>query len=443
MRVTAFLRNKDAAKNNVSARSNVYFRVRDVGLDIKCVSELSINPNHWDSKRQGYKMRVALVDDAVRARFDIQVNELKNLISKEYFIGANSDWLQKVIFSYHHPNAYKLSDGTLVNTRLVEWADKYLKSKKFDHHQECNTKGLMIKITRFEQYMQKVKKHKGYTMNIDLMNADDLREFEAFMLDEHNIRDKHPELYADFNERAIKSPRSLNTINSNMTLLRTVCNWVRKQGASHNDPFVGYEMPKVLYGTPFYLTIQERDKVFDCDLSDRPDLMEYRDMFVFQCMVGCRHSDLVTFTPENISGDILEYIPLKTINKNPQTVRVPLTEKAQQILARHNHGDTEVFFPMRFNFKFNDAIRDILKRAKINRIVTVLNPRTREEEKRPLYEVGTSHMARRTFIGNLYKQVKDPNLVASMSGHANGSVAFARYRAIDDDMKKELIDLIK
>ena len=93
MRVTAFLRNKDAAKNNVSARSNVYFRVRDVGLDIKCVSELSINPNHWDSKRQGYKMRVALVDDAVRARFDIQVNELKNLISKEYFIGANSDWL--------------------------------------------------------------------------------------------------------------------------------------------------------------------------------------------------------------------------------------------------------------------------------------------------------------------------------------------------------------
>ena len=351
MRVTAFLRNKDAAKNNISARSNVYFRVRDVGLDIKCVSELSINPNHWDSKRQGYKMRVALVDDAVRARFDIQVNELKNLISQEYFIGANSDWLQKVIFAYHHPNAYKLSDGTLVNTRLIEWADTYLKSKKFDHHQECNTRGLMIKIARFEQYMQKVKKRKAYTMNIDLMNADDLREFESFMLDEHNIRDKHPELYADFNERAIKNPRSLNTINSNMTLLRTVCNWVRKQGVSHNDPFVGYEMPKVLYGTPFYLTIEERDKVYDCDLSDRPDLMEYRDMFIFQCMVGCRHSDLITFTPKNVSGDVLEYIPLKTIKKCPRTVRVPLADKAQQILARHNHGEAEVFFPMHFNFK--------------------------------------------------------------------------------------------
>ena len=95
------------------------------------------------------------------------------------------------------------------------------------------------------------------------------------------------------------------------------------------------------------------------------------------------------------------------------------------------------------NFKFNDAIREIMKRAEINRMVTVLNPLTREEEKRPLYEVATSHMARRTFIGNLYKQVKDPNLVASMSGHANGSQAFSRYRAIDDDMKRDLVGLIQ
>jgi hypothetical protein len=51
-------------------------------------------------------------------------------------------------------------------------------------------------------------------------------------------------------------------------------------------------------------------------------------------------------------------------------------------------------------------------------------------------------MARRTFVGNLYKQVKDPNLVASMSGHAPGSKAFARYRTIDDEMKIELIGLI-
>ncbi len=48
-------------------------------------------------------------------------------------------------------------------------------------------------------------------------------------------------------------------------------------------------------------------------------------------------------------------------------------------------------------------------------------------------------MARRTFCGNLYRSVKDPDLVGSLSGHAHGSIAFTRYRNIDDDMKQELV----
>ena len=60
-----------------------------------------------------------------------------------------------------------------------------------------------------------------------------------------------------------------------------------------------------------------------------------------------------------------------------------------------------------------------------------------------LYEIASSHLARRTFVGNLYKQVKDPNLVGALSGHKEGSKAFARYRTIDDEMKQQLVDLLK
>ena len=62
--------------------------------------------------------------------------------------------------------------------------------------------------------------------------------------------------------------------------------------------------------------------------------------------------------------------------------------------------------------------------AGINRIVTVLDPTTRREVRMPISECASSHMARRTFCGNLYKRVKDPNIVASMSGHKEGSKAF-------------------
>ena len=79
----------------------------------------------------------------------------------------------------------------------------------------------------------------------------------------------------------------------------------------------------------------------------------------------------------------------------------------------------------------------------MNRVVTVLNPTTREEEKHPLFEVASSHMARRTFVGNLYKQIKDPNLICPMSGHKEGSRAFARYREIDEELMKETVNLLE
>ena len=76
-------------------------------------------------------------------------------------------------------------------------------------------------------------------------------------------------------------------------------------------------------------------------------------------------------------------------------------------------------------------------------MATAINPSTGEQEQRPLNEIASSHLARRTLIGNLYKKVQDPNLVSSLSGHKEGSKAFARYREIDREMKNDLVKLIE
>lgn len=81
--------------------------------------------------------------------------------------------------------------------------------------------------------------------------------------------------------------------------------------------------------------------------------------------------------------------------------------------------------------------------AGITRLVTELNPVTRREVKHPLNEIASSHLARRTFAGNIYRQVKDPNLVASLTGHAEGSRAFNRYREIDLGMKQDLVKILE
>ena len=124
-------------------------------------------------------------------------------------------------------------------------------------------------------------------------------------------------------------------------------------------------------------------------------------------------------------------------------VRVPLHPRAAEIVAKYNdRGVDGSLLPVTYTGKYNTYIRRIFTICGITRPVTVWDSTTGAEESRPLNEIATSHMARRTFIGNLYKQVKDPNLIGKLSGHVEGSSAFARYRDIDEDLRKEMINLL-
>ncbi len=199
-------------------------------------------------------------------------------------------------------------------------------------------------------------------------------------------------------------------------------------------------MKNASYGTPFYLTIEERNALYHFDFSFRPSLARQRDIFVFQCLIGCRISDLMALTKSNVINGAIEYIPRKTIEDRAKVIRVPLNSIAKEILDKYDDNDEDKLFPYISSQKYNDAIKEMLSIAGINRLVTILDTVTQEQKQVPICDVASSHMARRTFIGNLYKKVKDPNLVGSLSGHKEGSRAFSRYREIDEEIK---IDLVK
>ena len=93
--------------------------------------------------------------------------------------------------------------------------------------------------------------------------------------------------------------------------------------------------------------------------------------------------------------------------------------------------------------RYNDNIKIIFEKAGVTYLVTKLDTVTRTEVKVPINEIASSHMARRTFIGNIYKLVKDPNLVSAPTGHVEGSRAFTRYRDIDIDMKRDLVKILE
>jgi integrase len=142
---------------------------------------------------------------------------------------------------------------------------------------------------------------------------------------------------------------------------------------------------------------------------------------------------------------ILTYIPHKTKDEKRQVnPRIPLSKRALELIEKYKGRDSEGrLFPFISSDKYNEAIKRFFTVCGVTRNVVVRNAKTGESEIKPISELASSHMARRTFAGAAYKKVKDPNVVAKRTGHVEGSKAFCRYRDIDDDMLKEVIDMIE
>jgi integrase len=443
--VTAFIR-----ANKKAEKANVRFRLRD-GRDIQLFykSSLEVKPFNWDPKKQEIKSKV-LFDTAKRAIFNQDVANLKKLILDVYSAipskhNVTSDLLETEIKKVLDPEKY----GLITKPQsFFEVFTEFLEVKKLTESRKKQFMVIYRALRRYELY-KKAKGVKDYQLTFENITPITLRGFENFLIDEHKIFDKYPMLYEAVPElhKTKKSPkpepRGQNTLNGIFVKVRTFFLWAIDNGKTINNPFKVFKIEDSVYGTPFYITIDERNKLYKKDFSDNPQLATQRDIFVFQCLIGCRIGDLLKMTKSNIINGAVEYIARKTKNGNPVTVRVPLNTIAKEIMDRYNDFECPGLFPFIVEQRYNDYIRLMFKQAEITRIVTVLNPTTREAEQRPINEVASSHLARRCFVGNLYKQVKDPNLVGVLSGHKEGSKAFARYREISEDIKQDLVKLLE
>ncbi|MDR3059553.1 MAG: recombinase, partial [Prevotella sp.] len=140
----------------------------------------------------------------------------------------------------------------------------------------------------------------------------------------------------------------------------------------------------------------------------------------------------------DIIDDVLIYYPNKTKAENRTPAKVPLANKAKAILNKYDLPDGKLL-PYISDQKYNQYLKELFQNVGLNRIVTRFNALSMQKEQIPLYQVASSHLARRTFIYILHRNVKD-SVIASMSGHVKGSKAFNRYYEVDDDTRQEAID---
>ncbi|MFZ4414941.1 MAG: recombinase, partial [Bacteroidales bacterium] len=92
--------------------------------------------------------------------------------------------------------------------------------------------------------------------------------------------------------------------------------------------------------------------------------------------------------------------------------------------------------------KYNEYLKELFKLVGIDRKVEVLNPITGKKEHISICDIASSHLARRTFVGNLVNKKTPLHVVTKMSGHVAGSRSVQRYYSVNDDILKDYVDLI-
>ncbi|GHV64551.1 hypothetical protein FACS1894199_03080 [Bacteroidia bacterium] len=383
-----------------------------------------------------------------------KLNALKTVVQKA-FCGADknaipSNWLKLTIATYLFPDKYAINHDTIHPiSPFFEIFDEFLEKHKISLTRKRNFFVLKRALQRYELF---VAAHEccNFKLELNSITIDTIIDFEQFLRNEHKLCDEFKWIYDQFPAAVLPrgkilkpQPRGTNTINTLFAKLQAFFNWCLNNEKTLNRPFKNYVRMPDLYGTPYYISKEERNQIYETDLSACPRLAIQRDIFVFQCLVGCRIGDFYKMTRQNVIDGVIEYIPRKTRDGHPITIRVPLIDLAKELVAKYEMNGCKMLFPFVCRQRYNNAIKKIFKRCGITRNVTIIDSLTRESIIRPLNEIASSHIARRSFVGIMYKQVKDQNLVGALSGHIEGSKAFSRYREIDEDMKIELVKLLE
>ena len=339
---------------------------------------------------------------------------------------------------------------------FLELVETFLSNKSATENYRKHFYVYVRAMVRYERFCQlSGGKRRNFRWNVKMTTNKDIEDFIKYIREEDQLVEKYPKIFKKIfkeqltigdakNTKTKIEGRGSNTIIKFEKNIKQLFTWAYDTGRTTCQPFKGIAIGSEHYGLPFYLSTEERNQIADYDFSCNTHLETQRDIFIFQCLVGCRFGDLVKLTPANIRNGVLEYVPRKTKDDyQPVKPRVPLNSRAMALIEKYKGKDIEGrLFPFISNQKYNDAIKEIFTTVGITRIVQVRNAKTGEIEPRPLNEVAASHMARRTFVGAAYKVVKDPNLIGKMSGHVEGSKAFNRYRNIDDDDLRNITDMM-
>jgi integrase len=373
----------------------------------------------WDGKRQMCRINKDLSESAIneQMRINQKINDVKILFSQIFCVQLHGESANIVGF-------LKEKIESMGNEKNLVAGGKY--------------KATLFMEKAFKVYAADKSRSEGTVKTY----GDKVRVFINYIIDSgtdgmSHITEKGIIKFRDF---LIKQGKSHKTINNYIDTLTYIINGVRQESSD----FDKYGLQEIrikrlkekvrkqedMLRTP--LTDEEVKKLSDVK-GLKPQEKEYRDLFIFQCGVGCRVSDLWRFFDETAhrieKGKENSYVVYDTRKEEitGYCIQSPQIEKVMNEGFKY----IKVEDSKKFRDGYNKALKKAAKMAGLDRVIKWKDP-DGNNRKDALHKVLTCHFARHTFATKMLLMGYEPQEVCKMTAHADDKMVNHIYGHISD-----------
>ena len=379
---------------------------------------IKVSDRNWDYNRQRVKVGVAIAH-----HINQYLDKLTERINDIYFVSVGKGIV-------------------ITNTYLLS------QIKKSEAEESKPEKTIWEYYSDFLETQRRVIKSTTY--NSSAMSQ---RRFKEFCKSEGKLSimfdDVTPGLLAHYTDYLIRVGNTNNTIHAHLKRLRRFLNHTKKLKLHKNDSYKEFHVPERV-GVIKFLEWAEVKQIMNVQLDSLKE-ERARDLLLFACFTGMRHSDMRALKIADIKchqfegiQDVFYAAHIRQI-KTSQEIVVPLLPEAYAIVKKYEGWYGDFALPQTCLQKVNEALKEVGKKAGLIAMQKVELFRGTAKETRYVekWRVLTTHIGRRTFVTISATKGLPINVVASITGQTP-AITMKHYMGVVNAEKfKELIAKVK
>lgn len=366
----------------IEENAPIFLRLSYMGNRINLYSGFRVDLDNWDNKNRIVKSGIVNRQEQSAEEINVQISRFKSEIDS-FFLKCQID------------ETIPTTDAVKSFFEKVRHKDS-LKNQKIDK-KESDHASFFDMYDEFTAYTGRVnnwtkdtfKKHK--TIKNHLLAHNDKLTFDDINNDG---------LLDILNYFTNKAKLRNSTVRRHFKMLRTFLSYSHKTGALKSDDYLEFK-PKLkeVDKKIVFLTEEEINKIKKTDIpEDKKYLEPVRDVLLFLCYTGLRHSDAHKLRKHDVKENVLEV----TTKKTSDNLTVDLNNESRSILEKYKDVTLkdDKALPVLSNQRMNLYLKELGELAEIDEPVTetYFRGNKRHDYTMPKYERMSTHIGRRTFI---------------------------------------------